>query len=171
MSKKGNKLCISRLRGIWESGYRKTDLIIMTLPEGYPKHTNKDRRFLRTALCVHSLPSHGQHHASSCIWQIFPSLQRPKLHLGCWWDRAVMALSGPQPAVFQNVRGQRPPKCMKHKGLWEQGSWCLGCGLWEILPGLGPSWMFLSLLSPNRMQTCRERMSCCGQECQKDMLR
>lgn len=69
-------MCISRFRGIWKSGYKKIDLIIITLPEGNTKHTNKDRRSLRITLCAHSLPDHGQHHAYNCPWNIFASLQR-----------------------------------------------------------------------------------------------
>lgn len=155
--------------GIWKSGCKKIDLIIVNLTEGNIKHTIKDRRFLRITLGVHSLPNRGQHPANNCSWQN-PSITAESQS---WllWDKPVMAPPVPQPAVFQNVQGQRPPKCMKHTELWKQGSLCVHCGLLKIWPRLGPSWMFLLLLSPNRIQTSRIKMLCCGKKCQKDILR
>lgn len=62
--------------GIWKSGYKKIDLIIMSLTEGNTKHTIKGRRFLRITLGAHSLPNHGQHPANNCSWQNLSITQR-----------------------------------------------------------------------------------------------
>lgn len=116
MSEKRNKLYISRFRGIWKSGYKEMDLIIINLTEGNTKYRNKDRRFLRITLCVHSFPNHGQHPANNCSWQnLSITPKRPKLYLGFWWDKPVIVLSVPQPAVLPNVQGQNLPNARRTK--------------------------------------------------------
>lgn len=164
-------MCISRFRGIWKSGYKKIDLIIITLPEGNTKHTNKDRRCLRITLCAHSLPDHGQHHAYNCTWNIFASLQREPNFTLAVGEISQLWLSQFHTSSISHCAGTRSSQMHGAQRTVETRLLMSDCALLKVLPGLGPSRVFLSLLSPNRMQTCRMKMLCCGQQCQKDTLR
>lgn len=169
MTEKGNKLWISRLRGIWKSGYKKIGLIHKSYRGEYQTHKQGQEVSQDNPVC----PFPPTSWAASCrqlhMAKSFHHSKETQTSPGFWQDQPILALSVPQPAVFQTVQGQKPPKRTKHKELCKQSSLCVDCGLFKILPGLGPSWMFLSF-SPNRTQTCRIKMLCCDKKCQKDIL-
>jgi len=77
----------------------------------------------------YSPKSQGSIRHTDAYGKIFPLLQRDT-NFTLAFDRinAVMFPSATQPAVFQNLQGGRPSKCMNDKELWKQVSSCVDLG-------------------------------------------